>query len=131
MESGSPSTPRWIIFVLDVFLSVFSITFAFILRYNFQIPEVQSNVLFYSVIVMVGLRSISFAVSGVYAGILRYATLRDIERILLVLVLGSVGGFLVNLLTQRFMQGLSLSFRLQYFVSILFYYRCLWFPAAF
>ncbi len=108
MESGSPSTPRWIIFVLDVFLSVFSITFAFILRYNFQIPEVQSNVLFYSVIVMVGLRSISFAVSGVYAGILRYATLRDIERILLVLVLGSVGGFLVNLLTQRFMQGLSL-----------------------
>ncbi len=99
------NTPRWIVFLFDVFLSIFSITFAYLFRYNFNVSEQSDPMMFYGILTVTGVRAISFFISKVYAGIIRYATFRDTERILLVLVIGSTTLFLGNILYSRIAGG--------------------------
>jgi FlaA1/EpsC-like NDP-sugar epimerase len=100
MNLSETNTPRWIVFIFDVFLSVFAITFAYLLRYNFQIPDQQDTYMLYGILVVTGIRSISFVISKIYAGIVRYATFRDTERILLVLLIGSASIMFINVLSN-------------------------------
>ena len=105
MNLSESNTPRWIIFLFDVFLSVFAITFAFLLRYNFQIPDQQDSYILYGILLVTGVRATSFLISKVYAGIVRYATFRDTERILLVLLIGSAVITIANLFSQGITGG--------------------------
>lgn len=108
MNLTETNTPRWIVFLFDIFLSTFAITFAYLLRFNFKIPDEQDNSMLYGILVVVGIRALSFLISKVYAGIVRYATFRDAERILLVLLIGSASILFVNLLSSRVFNGLHL-----------------------
>lgn len=94
------SAPRWIIFLLDVFLSVFAIIFAFLLRYNFQIPDAQDSTMLLSIMLVTSVRGVSFIVTKLYAGIIRYTTFRDTERIFMVLLIGSLIIFVLNLFSK-------------------------------
>lgn len=105
MNLSEANTPRWIVFLFDVFLSIFSITFAYLLRYNFNVSEQIDPMMFYGILLVTGIRAVSFFISKVYAGIIRYATFRDTERILLVLVIGSTTLFLGNILYSRIAGG--------------------------
>lgn len=95
------STPRWIIFVFDIFLSTFAISFAYLLRFNFQIPDGVGEKMLYGLLLVVGVRSLSFITSKLYAGIIRHTTLHDAERILVVLSIGSLFLVIVNLLSSN------------------------------
>lgn len=102
IETSEKGTPRWIVFVFDIFLSTVSITFAFLLRYNFSFAELSDASMLYAILLVVGIRAISFSVSKLYAGIIRHTTLHDTERILVVLSLGTVLIALINFAVPLF-----------------------------
>lgn len=96
------NTPRWIIFVFDVLLALFSIFLAYAIRYNFRVPVDTNSFFVIIVLSLIGIRSVTFIVSKVYAGIIRYATTQDTERILLVVFIGSFTIFSLDFIVKSF-----------------------------
>jgi FlaA1/EpsC-like NDP-sugar epimerase len=87
--------PRWLILLIDLTISLFSIVLAFLLRFNFNISESSYPNLELGVVLVLVVRFLSFYISRIYTGIIRYTSMKDIFRILLVNSIGS--GFLIFL----------------------------------
>ncbi len=108
-------TPRWIVLIIDVFISTASIVLAYLLRFNFEIPE-NENVgeLTQIVQLVVCVRFVSFLIAGTYAGIVRYTGLRDAKRIFITTASGSLFIISTNLvcyysgITQAFIVPMSI-----------------------
>ncbi len=112
---GKKYTPRWIVLLIDVFISVASIIIAYLLRFNFEIPENEKvGELTQIVELVVGIRFISFLIAGTYAGIVRYTGVKDAKRILVTTMVGSLLLVLVNVvcfysgITQAFIVPMSI-----------------------
>ncbi|MCB0400945.1 MAG: polysaccharide biosynthesis protein [Flavobacteriales bacterium] len=99
------NTPRWIIFFIDLFIVAISITIAYLVRFNFSIPEIEIDSLPLIFPTIMGVRAISFLIAKIYAGIIRYTSNKDTERIFITLSLGSLGFVLVNAVTYFAMDG--------------------------
>jgi len=100
MELLRKNTPRWVIFLIDVTICIFSIFLSYLLRFNFNIPHSDLVQMFYFVFpIILFFRSISFIISRLYAGIVRYASTKDAERIFLVIFLGSLSFAGIDLIT--------------------------------
>jgi len=82
--------PRWLIFLLDMLFVLFSIFLAYMLRFNFHVPESETRgwALVFTIILIT--RSISFIIFKTYAGIIRFTSTEDAVRIFLVIMGGSV-----------------------------------------
>ncbi|MFW6218596.1 MAG: polysaccharide biosynthesis protein [Bacteroidota bacterium] len=63
---------------------------AYLLRFNFAIPETYLSTLKFVIPFVLVLRAITFFLGKTYAGIVRYTGLKDAERILLVVTCGSL-----------------------------------------
>lgn len=98
------NTPRWLIFLMDSFLSLFSIIFAYFLSFNANFPLFSEANILYGIILTVVVRTVSFLISKIYAGVIRHATTKDTQRIVFVVGLGSAILFLISLLLLSFQQ---------------------------
>jgi len=98
--------PRVVILVIDMFIVVASVMLAYLLRFNFSIPEVEMEafpkVLAYVVLV----RLVSFLIGRTFVGIIKYTSTGDVIRISVVVFTGSVILALTNLFTYYFFNGL-------------------------
>jgi len=106
-------TPRWIVFSIDVLISVASISIAYLLRFNFQIPETNVASLFFIIPFVTLIRIVSFLFGKTYAGIVRYTGLKDSQRIFITIFFGSLFIVLSNFvsylyITQAFIVPLSI-----------------------
>jgi FlaA1/EpsC-like NDP-sugar epimerase len=93
------NTPRWLIFVIDLAIVVSSIFLAYLLRFNFEIPESELKPLPGIFLFMVLVRSFSFMVARSYAGIIRYTSTGDAMRVFGTVFAGSITFTLTNLFT--------------------------------
>lgn len=97
--------PRLAILIIDMFIVLGSVVLAYLLRFNFSIPEVEMdafpNVLGYIVVV----RLISFLIGRTYVGIIKYTSTEDVIRIFITVVGGSVVFVLTNLITYFLING--------------------------
>lgn len=98
-------TPRWIIFIIDVFISTISITTAYLLRFNFTIPQEDFAKLYFIIPFAVSVRIISFFFGRTYSGIIRFTGLKDAERIFFVILYGSIFFLLSNAISYYFITG--------------------------
>lgn len=89
-------TPRWIIFAIDVCLSLFSIAIACLVLTNFQLDKIVWNSLVKIMMVVIGVRVISFILGRTYSGIIRYTGTEDVLRIFYVLAAGELVLLLFN-----------------------------------
>ncbi len=96
-------TPRWIVFFIDIFICLCSITLAYLLRFNFSIPENYLNSLYYVIPCVLFIRSISFVIGRTYAGIVRYTSTKDAERIFIVISTGSCFFMICNIISNYFL----------------------------
>jgi FlaA1/EpsC-like NDP-sugar epimerase len=98
--------PRAVILIIDMFIVVASVMLAYLLRFNFSIPEVEleafPKVLAYVVLV----RLVSFLIGRTFVGIIKYTSTEDVIRISVVVFIGSVLFGLTNLITFYFINGL-------------------------
>lgn len=99
------ATPRWIIFILDIFIVIFSIVFAYFLRFNFNIPKDNIDELAIIIPVVIFVRVISFLISKSYIGLVRYTSTRDVQRIFTVLILGSATLIIINVISFQFIES--------------------------
>ncbi|HOY37970.1 MAG: polysaccharide biosynthesis protein [Bacteroidales bacterium] len=104
-------TPRWVIFLIDLMICLFSIVFAYYLRFNFKVPAYEIARFVYVLPMVLSIRAISFIVSRSYAGIVRHTSTRDIQRIILVSAISSAILVILNVITyylqKRFLIPMS------------------------
>lgn len=99
------TTPRWIVFLIDLFIGLVSISAAYLLRFNFNIESINLNSAKLVIPLFLLVRAISFLIGGTYAGIIRYTSSKDAERIFVVVSLGSSIFILANGLSYYFQDG--------------------------
>jgi FlaA1/EpsC-like NDP-sugar epimerase len=96
------NTPRWIIFSIDVAVCFFSLVLAYLLRFNFSIPEVEVNSFPLVFSLALGIRALSFYISKTYQGIVRYTSSKDSQRIFLVISAGTLVFITINILSYSY-----------------------------
>ena len=74
----------------DLVASAFSWYAAFLLRFNFDIPEDQHLLMTSSFLVVLSIQATSFISLGLYRGTWRFASLMDLRRILLAVLFSSI-----------------------------------------
>ena len=95
-------TPRWMIFFIDILIVLISILGAYLLRFNFSIPQDYLLSLKHIVPLILLIRSISFFLGQTYAGIIRYTSTKDSERIFMVILLGSLSLLGIDIVSYFF-----------------------------
>lgn len=90
------SLPSWIIFNFDVLICLVAIILAYLLRFNFKIPTEYASVFSVSLVIILGIRIITFFIGRTYAMIIRHTGISDLTRMILVLLLGSTGILIFN-----------------------------------
>jgi FlaA1/EpsC-like NDP-sugar epimerase len=82
-----------------MFIVLSSVVLAYLLRFNFSIPEVEMEA-FPTVLGYIALvRLISFLIGRTYAGIIKYTSTEDVIRIFITIVSGSLAFVITNLVT--------------------------------
>ncbi len=92
------NTPRWIVFSIDLGISLFALSFAYLLRFNFAIPEneFQTFPIAFSVVLLV--RLVFFILFKTYRGIIRHTSINDFQRIFIANTAGTFSLGLINLI---------------------------------
>jgi len=99
MFLNASNTPRWLIFLIDLGVVIFSVLFAYLLRFNFSIPPVEMKPLPGILAYILIIRAATFILSRSYAGIIRYTSTRDALRVIVTIFSGSVVFGITNLVT--------------------------------
>ncbi|MBC7914115.1 MAG: polysaccharide biosynthesis protein [Pyrinomonadaceae bacterium] len=94
--------PRWIIFTLDILCCVFSLFFAYFIKFNFDITQIDIAQLSRTTLIFILINSIVFYSIKTYSGIIRYTSAQDSFRILFAILLSNSIFFLANLLLFSF-----------------------------
>ncbi|MEA3447478.1 MAG: nucleoside-diphosphate sugar epimerase/dehydratase [Bacteroidota bacterium] len=97
-------TPRWVIFAIDLSICLFSIVFAYYLRFNFEIPQANVEVLSIIIPLVLFVRAVSFAISKTYIGLVRYTSTKDVQRLFVVLLIGSAFLILLNIVAFQIIE---------------------------
>lgn len=97
--------PRWVIFFIDIGICLFSLVLAYLVRFNFSIPQVEIDAFPIVFSLVLGLRALSFYFSKIYQGIVKYTGSKDSQRIFITISIGSLLFILVNVLNANFING--------------------------
>ncbi len=88
------NVPRWVIFIFDVFICLFSLGIAYALRFDFFSSKNNFDEEFYvlwtSLPIFLVVRIVSFYFGKTYAGIIRYTSTEDTKRIFKTVTIGSL-----------------------------------------
>ncbi|MEI7980717.1 MAG: nucleoside-diphosphate sugar epimerase/dehydratase [Bacteroidota bacterium] len=96
------NTPRWLIFLIDITIVITSVILAYLLRFNFAIPQSELDPLPQILLYMLLVRSASFLVARSYASIIRYTSTGDAMRVFATVLTGSIIFAITNLVTFNF-----------------------------
>jgi len=99
-------TPRWIVFIIDLAICFVSIICAYLLRLNFNLEAKELDLLPKTVLIVISVRSILFLVFKTYAGLIRYTSAKDTERIFVVSTAGTLALFTINWIFYTFQNNL-------------------------
>ncbi|MDD4234486.1 MAG: nucleoside-diphosphate sugar epimerase/dehydratase [Bacteroidales bacterium] len=94
-------TPRWVVFLIDISICLFSIVFAYYLRFNFDVPTKELQSFSYVIPIVLFVRSLSFIIARTYAGMVRHTSTRDIQRLILVTSISSAVLMALNILNLK------------------------------
>ena len=100
------NTPRWLIFLIDACIIIFSVSLAYLLRFNFSIPENEMQDFPKVLLIILFVRIIGFVISKTYACIVRHTNSQDVMRIFLVIFSGSLFFVLIDIVTFYFINGI-------------------------
>lgn len=83
------NSPRWIIFFLDTLITLFSITLAYLLRFNFNLDAIPVNNYLFAAVSILSIRIVFSFVFKMHEHVIRYTTINDIRRIFLTISSGT------------------------------------------
>lgn len=94
--------PNWGIFIIDIFIIVFSLIIAYSLRFNFHIPLNIYEDFLYIIPYVIVVRSLFFFIFKTYAGIIRYTSIQDALKIFLANSASTLVLVLTNIVVLHF-----------------------------
>ncbi|MDE0771964.1 MAG: nucleoside-diphosphate sugar epimerase/dehydratase [Salibacteraceae bacterium] len=105
---NTENTPRWIIFTIDLLISIFSLLLAYLLRFNFNIPLDYIETFVYIFPIVLSLRIASFFIFKTYSGIIRYTSTIDMQRIFVIvagvsILIATINGISFYFVNQSFL----------------------------
>ncbi|MDG2370874.1 MAG: nucleoside-diphosphate sugar epimerase/dehydratase [Flavobacteriales bacterium] len=108
----SKNVPRWTIFLIDVILTIFSLSIAYFIRFDFinfnkQIWEQEYEVLKFAFPIFILVRILSFIVSKTYAGIIRYTSTQDTKRLFSTITVGTVIFLAISIVKNIFYDAVN------------------------
>ena len=112
-------SPRWFVLLIDLTIIVFALGLAFLLRYNFHFSNDTIDAFLYALPFVLLVRFMSFVATKTYAGIVRFTSSKDAERIFIVLFAGTAFMSITNLATFYYIND---SFLVPYSVLIIEYF---------
>ncbi len=99
------NSPRWVIVLIDLAITTFSIFFAYFLRFGFSFPDNYKKSFALILFLVLFIRTLFFLTFKVFASIVRYTSFLDIRRILLSVSSGTAILLISNYLYNYFIQG--------------------------
>lgn len=100
------NTPRWIIFIIDVAICLFAFTLAYLIRFEFAPPALEINLALRFLPLLLGVRIACFLLGKTYAGIIRFTSSQDTQRIFIWTTIGTAIFTLLNLVRFMFYDGI-------------------------
>jgi FlaA1/EpsC-like NDP-sugar epimerase len=83
------TTPSWIIFNIDLVVCTVSLLLAFLLRFNFSVPPEFTEKYSLIFVIVLSIRTVFFFIGKTFAMIVRHTGLRDLTKLILVVLVGS------------------------------------------
>src|SRR5262249_14381626 len=113
--------PRWIIILIDTFLSFISIILSYLFRFNFNTEQITSDLFARGILVTVSAYLVSFLVIQSFKEIIRHTTLQGILRILMAVFSAHVFLITLNILFKQMAGILMVPYSvlfIDFFISI-------------
>jgi FlaA1/EpsC-like NDP-sugar epimerase len=82
--------PRWVIIIIDLIFIGFATVLAYLLRFNFNVEDIQRNNFIAGILLAVACGLTSIIISGSHQGIVRYTGVQDGVRIFFTVILNSL-----------------------------------------
>ena len=88
------NTPRWVIILIDLFLSFIALLFAYLIRFDLKadknLIQEEWQILSKSIIIFAGIKLITFYLFKIHKGLVRHTSTEDLRRISLALATSSL-----------------------------------------
>jgi FlaA1/EpsC-like NDP-sugar epimerase len=84
------SVPRWMVFTIDVIFVFVAFILAYVLRFNFSLPEERETVLIYQAVLASSAYALFSLMFRSYSGLIRHTTLTDITLVFVVTTCSAV-----------------------------------------
>jgi len=102
--------PRWVIFIIDLSLTLFALILAKLIKHNFIIADIDAVAVYNAIVAVTLVNSFVFINVKTFAGIVRYTSAQDSFRILFAILASTTSLFFLN--------ALFVSLTDKYFISI-------------
>ncbi|WP_306644180.1 polysaccharide biosynthesis protein [Sanyastnella coralliicola] len=100
------NTPRWLIFLIDLVICVVAFAVAYLLRFEFNPPQIEIDLAIRFFPIFLAVRALSFFLGKTYAGIIRYTSTQDAQRIFITILGGSLVFVIANQLRYSVFDGI-------------------------
>jgi len=93
--------PVWLINIIDCAIIIFSVLFAYVLRFNFSIPSTELNSLVYIIPIVLIVRFSLFYVFKTSSSLIKYTSVEDVKKIGLAMLMGCLVFLVLNLISIK------------------------------
>ena len=101
--------PRWIVFTLDLLITLVSFCIAYAIKINFNMAGFHYVEFSRNTLIILSISTIVFFTVKTYAGIIRYTSAQDSFRILWAVLITNGSFFLMNIVSVAFAKPLFIS----------------------
>lgn len=103
------NTPRWVVIVLDLFLSLVALFFAYAIRFDLkaeaEVIKREWSILSKSILVYFAIKFIVFYAFKIHKGLVRHTSTEDLRRIFFASIISSGLFFVLGLIRNNFIDG--------------------------
>jgi len=103
------NTPRWIIIVIDMIMSLVSLAFAYLIRFDLKADEtliqMEWDILSKSILIYFAVKFVVFYLFKIHKGLVRHTSTEDMRRIILASIVSSFAFLVLGMLRFYFYDG--------------------------
>ncbi len=103
------NTPRWVVVLIDLFLSLVALFFAYLIRFDLKaevkIIEKEWEVLSKSILIYIAVKFFVFYLFKIHKGLVRHTSTEDLRRIFFASITSSFLFFILGLLRLYYVDG--------------------------
>jgi len=97
---GEKHLSKWVVLLFDLILVTVAVILAFLVRFNFTIPQKELSILYKALITVVSIRFILFMGGRTFSALLRYTGSKDAQHLFFNLFVGSIIFITLNLISR-------------------------------